>query len=264
MPAMHATSRRAAFTLLEITIVLTIIGLIAGGVYAGRELIRVSEVQQIAEKFSQYSTAVSSFRGQYKAWPGDMPNATSYWAAVDPTPATCIATASNGTTTCNGNGNGIIGDDVAGTVGLFSERWHFWIHLANAGLIPPYAYTGVNAGPPFAAGVPAPGQNSPSIGSVRQASFSNMYLLPMGETWHFDLDRPSNVLNFANAANTALTPVEMQGFDRKLDDGRPGYGIVQALTPTANNGCASTNDRNTAIYNTTDADLLCAVLYFLQ
>lgn len=118
------------FTLIELSIVLVIIGLIIGGITAGQGLIRSAELNSIVSDVNKYQVAVNTFKLKYNALPGDMDNATAYWGEAHGTPATCRVTASTGTETCDGDGDGII-DSSTGSV----EYYRGWQHLANAELI---------------------------------------------------------------------------------------------------------------------------------
>src|ERR1700746_416796 len=60
------------FTLIELSIVLVIIGLIVGGVLVGQDLIRAAEVRATISQIEKYNTAVNTFRGKYNALPGDL------------------------------------------------------------------------------------------------------------------------------------------------------------------------------------------------
>ena len=60
------------FTLIEISIVLVIIGLITGGVLVGQDLIRTAGVRATIPQIQGYNTAVNVFRNQYFALPGAM------------------------------------------------------------------------------------------------------------------------------------------------------------------------------------------------
>lgn len=68
------------FSLVELSIVLVILGLLTGGILAGQSLIRASELRSVSTELQRYSSAIYSFRDQYMALPGDMLNATSFWA----------------------------------------------------------------------------------------------------------------------------------------------------------------------------------------
>lgn len=133
---MHIRSHREkAFSLVELSIVLVILGLLTGGILTGQSLIRASELRSVATDLQRYQAAVHTFRDKYFALPGDMPNATRFWGVQHATPATCITTASTTALTCNGDGNGQVADTTY-------EAFRFWQHLANAGLIEG-SYSGV-------------------------------------------------------------------------------------------------------------------------
>jgi prepilin-type N-terminal cleavage/methylation domain-containing protein len=80
---------QSAFSLVELSIVLVILGLLVGGVLMGQSLIRAAELRRVVTDYNKYTTAVQSFRDKYFALPGDMTNAQNFWGVQDPTPATC-------------------------------------------------------------------------------------------------------------------------------------------------------------------------------
>ena len=83
--------RTYAFTLVELSIVLVIIGLVAGGILVGRDLIHSAENRAYVGQLQSYNVAVNTFKTKYNCLPGDCANATDYFAG-----------------TLNGNGNGMI------------------------------------------------------------------------------------------------------------------------------------------------------------
>jgi prepilin-type N-terminal cleavage/methylation domain-containing protein len=131
----------AGFTLIEMSIVLVIIGLIVGGILVGQQLILAATLRAQVTQIEGFKTAVATFRGKYNCIPGDCANATLFFPA-DPScrgnATRSYLAAANGLT-CNGNGDGII--DNAGTANYDAERNLFWQHLSLAGLVPG-AYTG--------------------------------------------------------------------------------------------------------------------------
>lgn len=56
------TRRRSGFTLIELSIVLVIIGLIVGGIMVGRDLIKAAEARKVVATIGGYQTAVQTFR----------------------------------------------------------------------------------------------------------------------------------------------------------------------------------------------------------
>lgn len=66
------------FTLIELSIVLVIIGLIVGGVLVGRDLINAASVRKQITQLQEYTTAAGAFKVKYNCIPGDCINATSF------------------------------------------------------------------------------------------------------------------------------------------------------------------------------------------
>jgi len=137
-------SRSRGFTLIELSIVLVIIGLLVGGILVGQNLIHAAELRSIITDVERLKTAINAFESKYDCLPGDCPNATDYFG----TASVCPGGPGTGTQTCNGNGNGDI--DFGATAGDPSiagnqELFLIWQHLSNAGLIAG-SYTGFNDG----------------------------------------------------------------------------------------------------------------------
>jgi prepilin-type N-terminal cleavage/methylation domain-containing protein len=185
-------SARHAFSLIELSIVLVIVGLLAGSIVVGEKLIHAAELRAVASEFHNYQEAIATFKQKYNALPGDMPNATSLWgsdsggAIVVGTDANCKDFYYSGVfptaptrATCNGNGNGMIDVGGAGMVAVAGpvggggnkEGYRFWQHLANAGMVAG-GYTGRGTGDSAKyASIAVVGQNA-GISAIRQAGWS--------------------------------------------------------------------------------------------
>jgi prepilin-type N-terminal cleavage/methylation domain-containing protein len=122
----------AAFTLIEMSIVLVIIGLIVGGVLVGQELIIASTVRAQISQLEKFTAAVYAFRGKYDCLPGDCINATLLGLGTPGGPGD------------NGNGDGsiaytsappcFIGGTSNGGTG-YAEALNFWYHLQQAQMV---------------------------------------------------------------------------------------------------------------------------------
>lgn len=257
---------RRGFTLIELAVVLLVVGLLVGGVLSGRSLLRASELRSVSSDFTRYQTAARSFRDQYRALPGDMANATQYWGALDADPNTCRALTSTNKKTCNGDGSGVVGDLlIGGDPNLnTTEKFHFWVQLASAGLVEG-DYSGFDAeGDDFATvGVDLPRSKIDRAGFsiVRPGVLEDLgdFMVYMGLTF------PPNMLSFGTPTDRyttgfpALKPAEAWSVDTKLDDGKPGRGKMLGFY----SGCASTTVASTSEYNLASETTACALLYAL-
>jgi prepilin-type N-terminal cleavage/methylation domain-containing protein len=291
-----ATRNINGFTLIELSIVLVIIGLIVGGVLVGQDLIRSAALQTIITDKDKYVTAVNTFRTKYNEIPGDMADATTYWGvqlgnASDNYTASCYnnwANSARSPATCNGNGNGIIAY-TAGCGTLFEsqifcnseyfEQWLVWQHLSNAGLIQG-SYTGDLGGMVLNSPYITVGVNIPASRADANAGFSLSYLCPTsngalvflpfacGHIFFYGAQSPVGNGNGADLnMYPTLTALDAQRIDQKIDDGSPATGSVTAL-PNGNGGwvqwapnCTTTADPATSVYNISTGGPQCSLMF---
>lgn len=116
------------FTLVEISIVLVIIGLLLGGVMKGQEMIDSARAKSIATDLRQIPLYLYAYQDKYRALPGDDASAASRitGATTSSTPATC----GSGSGTCLGNGQ-LDGTWLPGQNS--DETYLLWQHLRLAG-----------------------------------------------------------------------------------------------------------------------------------
>jgi len=228
-------SMNAAFSLVELSIVLVILGLLTGGILAGQSLIRASELRSVIAQADQYRAATHTFHDKYFAFPGDMPNATSFWGD---NPAECSSAATQDGTTCNGNGNGVIDAPNAGDpsnmgMGHTAEMHQFWNHLALANLIEG-SYTGIAGLSDTNGWNVTPGLNAPgskiSGGKWTVTGYIGAYVA--GTDFNFlDWSNQNRLMlgaiNSPSSYGTLLKPEEAWNIDVKLDDGKPARGMVR-------------------------------------
>lgn len=256
--------KQRGFSLVELSIVLVILGLLTGGILAGQSLIRASELRSYITDMQRYTAAINSFRGKYFQYPGDMNNATAFWGSAGGTgaDATCQNTASTTTATCNGNGDGWI-DDSAVTN---DERFRFWQHLGNAGLIEG-SYTGAtDSGTPGSFAL-TPGKNVPALKG--NATFTLIdYQTASGYTagsFSFAGLSAGHYIEFRASGSGVqpLAPDEAWNIDTKMDDGKPGYGIISGPVSswTGSTGCTTSDDPTTATYSLTNTSKICRFNY---
>ena len=118
----------SGFTLVELAIVMTIIGLLIGGILKGQELLNNARLTSTIAQLKSYDAAATAFRDKYEALPGDIANPGERLS--DCTAAIC---------NIGGNGDGKIRWADTATSGI--EIYNFFPHLVKAGFI-----QGVNGG----------------------------------------------------------------------------------------------------------------------
>ncbi len=223
-PASHPSQ---GFSLVELSIVLVILGLLTGGILTGQNLIRAAELRSVVAEFQGFQTAIHTFRDKYFALPGDMTNATRFWGEAHADPATCETTVSTGTETCNGDGDG----KIVGSAPNYNERERFWQHLANAGMIEGQ-YIGVNATLVGYTDWWVPGINVPASKLSNALWMIGWVPENVGSTTNFAYPA-GNTLRITSFSSTTMTPEECWNVDKKLDDGLPGSGKMRAFKGNA-------------------------------
>lgn len=217
------------FTLIELSIVLVIIGLIVGGVLAGKSLIETAKMRSIVTQLQSYETAMQVFYNKYNCIPGDCANATTFFP--NPSSYSCGSGADlvGSGNVCNGNGNAQI--EYIST----SEPFQAWRQMALAGLISGN-YTGVS-GPAHVYIDPLPGTNVPALKGFGTSAGINLYYaansFSVGAKGLTTPALPINknvflIFSPVDTSKNVLTPSEAYYVDTKMDDGHPAKGSVQS------------------------------------
>lgn len=210
---------KQGFSLVELSIVLVILGLLTGGILAGQSLIRAAELRSVSTEFSRYVTASQTFRDKYFQLPGDFTKATDFWTSAGGNGANAACQAGTATTTtCSGNGDGYV--NLINSASVW-EANRFWQHLALAGLIEG-AYNGQSG---VTVGLNTP--RSKISGATWRILGGPGYTA--GDAYGFG-GTYGNAMYFYHATSGALLkPEEAWNIDTKMDDGAPGSGKVYGI-----------------------------------
>ena len=244
---MKRLQQQKGFTLVELAIVLTIIGLLIGGILKGQQLIANARVTAEMAQVQGITAAVTTFNDTYQGLPGDLTTATTRVP-------NCTAANNCG----NGDGNGQVqnvGANVAiagGTTALAAtgvtateETVYFWTMLDGANLISGSLASGTSTAggtifPPGKVG-----------GSLAAATGTDGYLYI------------ESVLS-AGAVGTqnTMTPGAAAQIDRKMDDGDPltGSAFGNGLAGAAAADCISAAAAP-SVYDETNANKVCDMAF---
>jgi len=200
---------KSGFTLVEMSIVLVIIGLIVGGVIAGKSLIETAKLQNLIQEINDIRLALNTYELKYDALPGDHINAQAIFGA-----AAC-PNGGGGTNPCNGDGSNTIEDGVG-----YEDTRQFQ-HMALASIFHRKLKTWTSNGG----------------GALHISSFGQN----AGGTIHYSPDLGQHVIRFADDSSTygsyysksVIPSKDAMRIDKKYDDGQANSGkITASLTGT--------------------------------
>ena len=234
------------FSLVELSVVLVILGLLTGGIIGGRSLIKAAEIKKLSADISNYSSAVLQYRDKYDAMPGDHDIAAQYWPGK----------------TDNGDGDGMIGDHWTSD----DEDSMSMQHLALAGFIahhpsddyfPQVVGENIPAGP-----YPEQGyrlQSFPWNGACCTAYKHEGIGIVIGK-----------VAPGADVWDGFLTPADAWHIDTKMDDGTPEKGAwlnqskVGDICNKGTEGATDTSDTGDNEYALESDEEVCNIIFMFK
>jgi prepilin-type N-terminal cleavage/methylation domain-containing protein len=222
---------QGGFTLVEISIVMIIIGLLIGGTFGGMKLIENMQVNKTVQDLKAIESAALTFKDTYGRLPGDIVN------PANRLPNCTVAPCATG-----GNGDRQISPTNAVTpwrnpINATWERFTFWHHLQAADLVTLNMRNSTD---------PTFGEGQPTASVASGYRMTNYTGAPWGCTGLVEPVRDAIIVLTDESAGDLQTSLQipcstLDAIDRKVDDGIPLAGRARSRTE-----CGSCTD---ASYN---------------
>lgn len=198
------------FTLVELSIVIVIIGLIVAGIVGGQSLVKQAKLRSILTDTDKYIVSINTYKLEYDALPGDHSVAHSFFGNA------CDTVASR----CNGDGDKrILYDNQGGGISVDNEGLRISQHLSLAGL---------TAGS-FNGTASVSAQCDPGI--THHKVYNNAGIAAGGlSNPIFDQIYMGNPVPNTTCWGAFLKPSELYGLDIKIDDGKPDSGQIHIMS----------------------------------
>jgi prepilin-type N-terminal cleavage/methylation domain-containing protein len=201
------------FTLVELSIVLVIIGLLISAILVGQSLIESSQNNNFIRQIQGYDIAVSAFQQKFKGLPGD----SSKFGCT------------NSVNICN---NGVIqASDGGGFQAFTGETANFWKSLYDAGLISKVYSNNASAGMVMGTHMP---KIDIGLGTAVIAGNNNSGFLGVHPNKNVYaaayFNNANTVFGFGSTTvRPSLKPTTAISIDQKIDDGNAYTGNVMGL-----------------------------------
>jgi len=226
-------NRQSGFTLIELSIVLVIIGLIIGGVLVGQDLVRAAGVRATISQIEKYQSAVNTFREKYGALPGDL-NALV---------AKQFGFTARGVYLGEGDGNGNIegiwspssNNQNGGLAQFTGETALFWEDLSYANGLKINLIEGSFSNQVIAgfgiASIPLTAMSN-YLPTAKIGRGNYFYVWNLAGVNYYGISVPTGTVWGNIYTNLGLSVKEAYDIDKKTDDGLPQSGRVTSVYVT--------------------------------
>ena len=219
----HPDGSERGLTLIEMSIVLVVIGLLVAGVMAGKDLIRTSELRSHVSEIQELDAALMAFRLRYNGLAGDLNTAGRFRLNG----GNCLS--SGGAYTGGiGNGNGRLNSNYP-----IMEDTYVFCNLYNASL---RKHSSTIGGPSFYTGWGVDSycwqsgcRSVPSkIKGKLLSAHADLTAFGPARQYHFYISSGTGA-----AVVEGFHPVDQLWLDSKQDDGLPNSGKLRAFATHA-------------------------------
>jgi len=205
-------SNNAGFTLVELSVVLVIIGLIVGGIMTGTDLIKSSTIRAQIAQIQNYQAAINAFSDKYDNLPGDIP----------PEVATPAGMTLRSGAAAHGDGDSDV-NAGCGTNELGCENILFWSDLSHEKLIKESFTAATDA---LLTADQSNIEEYVPRGKIKGVTVKVRYYWQITGNAFALYNTVSYVAGASTANGAALTPQQASEIDTKIDDGKGLTGSV--------------------------------------
>ena len=235
MSKVQTLKHEEGFTLVELSIVLVIIGLIIGGVLVGQDMIKAAEIRSTVSQIQEFDTAANTFRDKYEYVPGDVAGAK----------ATILGLTTRTGAIGKGDGNGLVESCAAASMLLGCETDLYWRDLNQMNLVEGSFDTATDA--LAAAATPDIVKLHVPEAKLKRGNVITVYA-STGRNY-YQITGMTAVAAGVYTLSAVLSPQEAMNLDQKMDDGRPLTGLARAAySLTAVNGIQAKNNATASAY----------------
>jgi len=225
---------KKGFTLVELSIVLVVVGLLIGGILVGQNLVRWTQVSSLNTQVTKLGITVSQFKMRYKAVPGEYIQAINVWPQICNNAEGACGCRKTGSL---GNQNGII-DDTYEYEGAFAQ-------LQAAGMMNMDRLQIYQNGT-------SPANWTCFANNMQQSASMKTRITGLYGLWT-SFNNTSGLV-FGAAAVPIATGEEAMALDQKFDDGLPNTGLIRG-TNTVNGSGSCRYGTTTSAYDNRYRDM---------
>ncbi len=245
---MKKHSNKSGFSLIELSIVLIIIGLLISGITGGASLIKSAQMRSVIGEARAFATSVNGFYSQFFAYPGDYATAIGSSKGGDSDGTIEYFTSATASTTLSPSENNVA-----------------WQQMKNAGLLDNNIISATSLVEEVTA--PTFGTNTPSskisgagwafdyrdyTASSVEANAQNVIILTGALSGTTAGTAASIYVTSSGKSSGAITPSDALSVDAKIDDGVSNAGKVRGVL---------TNCYTTTAYALSTTSRACALSY---
>jgi prepilin-type N-terminal cleavage/methylation domain-containing protein len=238
----NSNKAKKAFTLIELSIVLIIIGLLVAGVVGGAGLIKSSQLRSVITEVGGYNVAVNAFQTQFSQLPGDLKSPLTKTIRNDADSADLVVGVGG-----DEDGKIYFVDQHSSSAEAIIEGQNAWWQLMSSNIVDEelvptvetgtfnLSYTAVDATDALVGGTHIPASRTEGVSWIFDYAATTTggdeanVLIATNGVAITTVSNPAAIPPVSGNAQVqnAFTPSDALSIDAKIDDGKPLLGDVR-------------------------------------